>query len=124
MQTRLIVAVVGRDLERLADRAAEGHQPLEGPEPVAAPRPLDEIVALRLQEAFCELQGDGAVALEQTIGNSAVRRHSSRPTRGWRSMPRPFMSKRDRLPGCPRAGGVPSRQFRSISVEQWLTRAT
>src|SRR6185503_9065539 len=83
MQPRLVVGVVSRDLERLTVLATRrAREALERAKPVATPRPLDEIVALRLQKAGCEIRGDAAVALEQTIGNSAVGRHSSRPTRG------------------------------------------
>jgi hypothetical protein len=83
MLSRLVVAVVGRQLERLAEGAAliawsSGHA-LEHAQPGPAPRALHEIVAPRFQQAGRELCCQSAVALEQTICEGAGRLHKPRP---------------------------------------------
>jgi hypothetical protein len=76
MLPRLVVGIVGRELERLAEparrRTPDEVEPLESAKPVAAPRPLDEVVAPRLQQAGRELCRGRAVAPEQAIGQSAL----------------------------------------------------
>ena len=82
VQASLVVAVVGRDLERLAERAAGlaagQREAFERAQPVSAPGPLDEVVALRFQEPAGQLGGHGAVAFEQTVGGGAGGRHELR----------------------------------------------
>jgi hypothetical protein len=71
----LFVIVVARYLERLPYHArlapSIGRQTFEGMQSRTPPRPIDEVVALRLQQGRCKLRGDGGVATQQSIGGGA-----------------------------------------------------